>query len=97
MTIVEFFDYNCPHCIRSQPEFEKLVATDYGIRLVNNDWPIFGAGSIAAARTALAATWQGQYEAVHHALLEDPFRKASAGQIHSIAEKAGADPVRLDV
>lgn len=55
VTIVEFFDYNCPNCMKAQPALEQLLAVDHGIRMVYKDWPIFGAGSIMAARVALAA------------------------------------------
>ena len=96
ITIIEFFDYNCPYCMKAQPELEKLIATDHGIRLVYKDWPIFGNGSTAAARVALAAKWQGKYEAVHDALLDTPLRKVSADQIRTIAVKAGADAALLD-
>ncbi len=96
VTIVEFFDYNCPFCRKAQPDLEKLVATDHGVRLVYKDWPIFGAGSIAAARIALAAQWQGKYEAVHDALLEAPMRKEGADQVRALAVKAGADGALLD-
>ena len=64
--------------------------------MVYKDWPIFGAGSIAAARVALAAKWQGKYGAVHDALLDTPLRKVAADQIRTIAVKAGADGGRLD-
>ena len=96
VTIVEFFDYNCPFCRKAQPDLEKLVAMDHGVRLVYKDWPIFGAGSMAAARIALAAKWQGKYEVVHNALLESPLRKGSADQIKDVAVRAGADAALLD-
>ncbi len=96
LTIVEFFDYNCPFCIKAEPALEKLIAGDNGIRLVYKDWPIFGGGSIIAARMALAANWQGKYEAVHNALLRTASRKISADQIRVIAANAGADPARLE-
>ena len=96
VTIVEFFDYNCPFCKKAQPDLEKLVATDAGIRVVYKDWPIFGAGSTAAARIALAAKWQGKYEVVHNALLDSPLRQGGADQIKELAVKAGADGTMLD-
>ena len=96
VTIVAFFDYNCAVCMRVQPVIETLTRTDPGIRLVYKDWPIFGAGSIAAARIALATRWQDRYQAVHDALLDAPVRKVEADQIRAIAVKAGADAARLD-
>lgn len=81
VTIVESFDYYCPYCMKAQPALEQLLAADDGIRMVYKDWPIFGAGSIAAARVALAAKWQGKYEAVHDALLDTQLRKVAVDQI----------------
>jgi len=95
VTIVEFFDYNCPYCMKSQPDLERLLQVDPGIRLVYKDWPIFGANSIYAAKVALAAQWQGKYIAVHNALLDTHRRKSSQSEIRSIATEAGADMTRL--
>lgn len=96
LTVVAFFDYNCPSCMATQPALKALLAADHGIRLVYKDWPIFGAGSVGAAKVALAAQYQGRYEAVHDALLAVPLRKVTAEQIRTIAVKAGADGARLD-
>ena len=40
LTIVSFFDYNCPFCKKSEPDLERLVKADGNIRLVYKDWPI---------------------------------------------------------
>ncbi|MCW6511280.1 DsbA family protein [Lichenifustis flavocetrariae] len=95
VTVVEFFDYNCPVCVRTQPAFEAFLAADQGVRVVYKDWPIFGVGSVAAARVALAAQWQGRYATVHWALLHAPMRKVSVDQAMTIAVAAGADGPRL--
>ena len=55
VTIVEFFDYNCPYCKRVKPEVQALMASDPNIRLVYREWPILGDGSVFAARAALAS------------------------------------------
>ncbi len=34
VTIVEFFDYNCPYCKRAMPEIEALLAEDPNVRIV---------------------------------------------------------------
>jgi protein-disulfide isomerase len=96
VTIVAFFDYNCPYCMKSEPELEKLLQVDRGVRVVYKDWPIFGANSTYAARVALAAQWQGKYIAVHNALLGTHRAKTSQSAIRSIAAEAGADMAQLD-
>src|SRR5690348_11599583 len=40
LTIVDFFDYNCPYCKMAAKSLEKIVKTDGNIRLVYKDWPI---------------------------------------------------------
>lgn len=96
VTIVAFFDYNCPFCMKAQPNLIRLVAEDKKIRLVYKDWPIFGGVSMYAAQVALAAKWQGKYVAVHDALMGAPRRKASNEQVRRLAQDADADLEQLD-
>lgn len=96
VTIVAFFDYNCIYCMKSHPDFIKLVESDRRIRVVYKDWPIFGDISVYAAKVALAANLQGKYLAVHDALLGTGKRKSSKDQVHDIALGAGVDMARLD-
>ena len=69
VTIVEFFDYNCPYCKRAMPEIEALLAVDANVRVVMREWPILSEGSVFAARAALAARAQGKYTELHEALM----------------------------
>lgn len=69
VTVVEFFDYNCPYCRRAAPEVDALIAADPNIRLVYREWPILGDGSVYAARAALAARKQGKYGEFHKAMM----------------------------
>ncbi len=96
VTIVAFFDYNCPYCMKSHAELLKLLDSDRHIRLVYKDWPIFGDISVYAAQVALAAKLQGKYVAVHDALLATGARKSSKDQVRDIARKAGGDMTKLD-
>lgn len=34
VTVVEFFDYNCPYCRRAMPEVDALIAQDENVRVV---------------------------------------------------------------
>lgn len=69
VTIVEFFDYNCPFCKRAVEPVKALLASDTNIRLVYREWPILSPGSMFAAQAALAAREQGKYEEMHWALM----------------------------
>jgi protein-disulfide isomerase len=90
VTIVEFFDYNCPYCRRAVPAVEGLIEADPGIRLVYREWPILGEGSVFAARAALAARQQGFYEEFHWALMGMNGR-AEERSVLRIAEEVGLD------
>ena len=94
VTIVEYFDYNCPFCKRVVPTFRQLLASDGKLAIVYKDWPVLGEASVYAARCALAAGWQDKYLAAHDALLSGP-RLSQNDQIESILKSAGIDVVRL--
>ncbi len=71
VTIVEFYDYNCPYCKRDAPEIIKLLAEDGNIRFVYKEWPILSPDSEIAARIALAAWQQDKdaYRRLHDAMM----------------------------
>ena len=94
VTVVEFFDYNCPYCRRMEPVLNALLRTDRKVRIVYRDWPIFGPASREASRAAIASQWQDKHAAFHDALLASPARLDSAG-IRAAAAKAKVDWPRL--
>jgi protein-disulfide isomerase len=94
VTIVEYFDYNCPYCKQQVPALQALLAQDPKIAVVYKDWPILGAVSTYAASSALAAGWQGKYLAAHDALISGP-RLASNEQVDAILQSAGVNLDRL--
>jgi protein-disulfide isomerase len=96
VTIVAFLDYNCPFCKHAAPDLAKLIATDHGVRLVYKDWPILTPASTYGARLALAAKYQGKYDAVHAALMAIPGRRIPEEQMRRAIEGAGVDMGRLD-
>jgi len=90
VTIVEYFDYNCPYCKTVVPTLRALLAKDPKIALVYKEWPILGPVSKYAASSALAARWQGKYLAAHDALISGP-RLAQNEQVDAILQKAGVN------
>jgi protein-disulfide isomerase len=95
VTIVAYLDYNCGFCKRSAPALEKLVKTDGKIRLVYKDWPILSETSIVGAKLALAAKYQGKYEAAHKALMGLVGAKVPAEKMTAALISAGVDMTRL--
>jgi protein-disulfide isomerase len=90
VTIVEYFDYNCPYCKQLVPVFEALLAQDPKIAILYKDWPILGPVSRYAAASALAAGWQGKYLAAHDALIKGP-RLAQNEQVDTILKSVGVN------
>src|SRR6202163_3958549 len=48
ISIVEYFDYQCPYCRKIDPELRQVVQDDGKVRLVLKDWPILGPVSVTA-------------------------------------------------
>lgn len=96
LTIVDFFDYNCPFCKKAAPNLERAVKADGKIRLVYKDWPILGPTSIIGARLALAAKYQGKYLDVHHALMNIPGEGVPQDRMVEEIRKTGIDMNQLD-
>ena len=69
ITIVEYFDYQCPYCRKVEPELRQVVQDDGKVRLVQKDWPVLGPVSVVAARMALACKYQDKYLKAHEALI----------------------------
>lgn len=90
ITIVEFFDFQCPYCKHMAPILMELVKSDPNIRIVFKQLPIFGEQSEFAAKAALASTKQNKYLAFNNALLQakTPF---SQDQTLEVAKSVGLD------
>ena len=75
VTVVEFFDYQCPGCKAVSEDYLALMRAHPDVRFVFKEWPILDRGdsttSNYAARAALAAHRQGKYLAVHQALMAE--------------------------
>jgi protein-disulfide isomerase len=96
LTIVTFFDYNCPYCKKAEPDLERVVKEDGQIRLVYKDWPILTKASVYGAQMALAAKYQGKYDAVHAALMAIPGPKIPEEQMLAAIQKSGVDLPKLN-
>ena len=69
ISIVEWYDYNCPYCRKVAPELRQVVEDDGKVRLVLKDWPILGEVSKLSARLVLAAKYQDKFLPAHEALI----------------------------
>ena len=94
ITIVEWFDYNCPYCRKLEPELRQVVQDDGKVRLVLKDWPILGPVSAVAARMALAARYQDKFLVAHEAMMAVNSR-ITEPRIAELLSGAGLDMDKL--
>ncbi len=95
VVIVMYADYNCGYCKRMEPVLANALKADRRLAVVHKEWPIFGDVSEYAARVALAATYQGRYDAVHRAFMLSPTRLSDKDMVETVARQAGVDGARL--
>ena len=69
VTMTYYYDYACGYCRKSNPDIDRLLAEDKGLRVVFRELPILGPDSLAAARVALAASKAGRFAAFHDAMI----------------------------
>jgi len=59
ITVTEFYDYRCPHCINAAPAVLKIIHDHPDVRFVFKEFPIFGDVSEHAAAGAIQLKKQG--------------------------------------
>ncbi len=68
VVLVEFFDYACGFCRKSNADVERLLREDDKLKVVWREWPVLGEDSLAAAEASLAAAEQGRFRDYHDRL-----------------------------
>jgi len=94
VTVVEFFDYRCGYCKRTESAIRKLLADHPDVQFVFKEFPILGAESSLAAKAGLAAAKQGGYLKFHQALM-DLSVPITMAAIEELASKQGLDANKL--
>jgi protein-disulfide isomerase len=96
VVVTYFYDYACGYCRRSNPDIERLISEDKGLRVVYREFPILGPDSVAAARASLAASRAGRFARFHDALYQagnpTPETLAIAGNAAAITPEQAQDP-----
>lgn len=96
VTLVEYFDYNCPYCKAAVPDMEKLIASDPNLRVVYKEFPILSQESLQAARIAAAvALAGGDYEAFHSKLFAIDGKLGKEQALKAVAA-IGLDPATIE-
>jgi len=95
ITVVEFFDYNCPYCRASIPAVKKFFVSHKDARFAFIEFPIKGPRSTIAARAAMAARNQpDKYIAFHFALMSQD-GPDDATTVFDVARQNGLDIGKL--
>lgn len=95
VTVVEFFDYNCPYCREAGKVLQEAITRDPNLRVVLREWPVLGENSVIATRVSLAAMAQGRYEDMHWAMMAHQGR-LDQEQALAIAAQLGLDVAKLE-
>ena len=68
VVLVEFFDYACGYCRKSNADIERLLKEDPKLKVVWREFPVLGDASIAAAEASLAAAQAGKFRTFYDKL-----------------------------
>jgi protein-disulfide isomerase len=97
--MVEFFDYNCGYCKRAMADMLTLLKTDPNLKVVLKEFPVLGAGSVEAAKVAVAVRMQDtdgkKYLEFHQKLLGGR-GQADKARALAVAKEVGLDMKRLE-
>ncbi len=96
VTVLDYFDYNCPVCRELDPQLRRLLAADPKVRLVRKDWAILGEGSVYAAYASFAAGREGRYRAAHEALMTSAKDLDTRTDVLGVLKAAGFDTAKID-
>jgi len=95
ITLTEFYDYRCAHCINIAPGVLSLIQANPDLRVVFKEFPIFGDASERAATAALAVKQAGgDYLGVYHDFMNA--RPLDEAAIEQILKAHGVDPAVAD-
>lgn len=95
VTIVEFYDYNCPYCRATYQQLKAFIKENPDTKVVLKDVASLGKESEAVARIVIAAKAQGgNFDALHDTLMTQKGQVTEARAL-DIAAKLGFDVERL--
>jgi protein-disulfide isomerase len=86
--IVEFIDYNCPHCRHISDSISQLIKDNSNLKVIIKEFPVLGEASVFAAKAALAAYKQGKFAEIHNAFMSEKILLKNA-RVLEIARELG--------
>jgi protein-disulfide isomerase len=101
MTLIEFSDFDCPHCKAARPMLESLVKARTDTRVCFMSFPLHPHSMIAAAAAVYAYT-KGSFWKLHDLLFENQEARvtldeaAYTAEVERLGVEAGLDKEGLD-
>lgn len=97
--LVEFFDYQCPHCVQFARHMDRVAETHQGkvvqyymmLPVMESRIP----GSKSAAQAAIAASQQGKFKEMHQKLFASP-GALSKEHVLGYAKELGLDAAKFE-
>jgi protein-disulfide isomerase len=96
VTMVEFFDYQCPHCVDMESDIMATLKANPDVRIVYKEFPIRGQVSVISSKAALGAMKQGKYSQFHDLLMTNA-QSLSMEKIMELAKSIGLDTKKLKI
>jgi protein-disulfide isomerase len=93
VTLVEFFDYACGYCRKSNADVDRLLREDPKLKVVWREWPVLGQDSERAAVASLAAAQQGKYRTFFDTLFAAG--RPTADALARAQQAAGVNPAAV--
>jgi protein-disulfide isomerase len=93
VTLVEFFDYACGYCRKSNADVDRLLREDPKLKVVWREWPVLGEDSERAAVASLAAAQQGKYRTFFDTLFAAG--RPTADALVRAQQAAGVNPAAV--
>lgn len=94
VTLVEYYDYECPHCRRMESVIDRLQAEYPELKVVHRVTPLLNPESRPIASFALAAKSQGKWFALHQQLMASP-TAPTLSDAESLAKALGLNTQQL--
>src|SRR4051812_14934241 len=97
VTLVEFYDLNCPFCRKASADVRELMAHDKKLKVVLVPFPVLGIPSIQAGRVefALAKMLTAQQFYTFHQKIFSGRGVVDGERALAVAAELGMDPARL--
>lgn len=99
VTLVEYGDYECPHCAKAQPVVEAMrAAMGDDLRVVFRNFPLsqIHPHATRAAEAVEAAGVQGKFWQMHDAVFAHQSEGLADAHLLALAEEVGADKAAVE-